>query len=359
MNCKKINILSTIFNCREFEGGRRGFTIVELLIAMAIASIVAMSGFALFNSSNKSYMVQEGVGEAQQNARAGMNRVMQDLRLAGFGLPKPFSSIEIGRTGPPADKVTLEASLTVTDNEDGLGPDSITILGIGFEAGILVGTNNQGQQFLCYSSFFPPNKEKIIGTNNKVIEPRRHISVDGVFNARLSLNTDITTLSCTRGIPLPLESPNDLKSNLKSGKVYILQAVKYSIVSDTPASQPPCTEEMPCLKLHDYSTLRGAGDTIVAEGIEDLQFSYGIDKDGDGELDDMSLNGTFSADDYVHTHALGNQILAVKVTLVAKTANKDLQGRTFTRPEIENHLATGVADGYRRRILTRIVKIRN
>ena len=67
-----------------FASRERGFTIVELLVAMAVASLVAMSGFALFSQSNWSYQVQENVGEAQQNARIAVDRIAKDIRTAGF-----------------------------------------------------------------------------------------------------------------------------------------------------------------------------------------------------------------------------------------------------------------------------------
>ena len=95
----------------------------------------------------------------------------------------------------------------------------------------------------------------------------------------------------------------------------------------------------------------------MAESIEDIQFAYGIDSSPkDGKVD---YSGTYDKDDYSPDPTDDSSIIAVRATVVARTRNQDPRGATaFKRPEAENH-AAGSPDAYRRRAVTKIIKLRN
>ena len=154
--------------------------------------------------------------------------------------------------------------------------------------------------------------------------------------------------ACDGGITLPLESPSKLKSDFKSGTVYVIQAVEYSIATNITG----CSVANPCLVSEDFSGLRGGGRQLLAENLEDVQFAYGLNDDGK-----LDYGATYEAADFEDSPT-GSDIRAVRVTLAARTRNKDPKGATFTRPAIENHPESG-SDNYRRRILTKVVKLRN
>ena len=63
---------------------KHGFTIIELLIALAISGIVSAALITTFLSQQKSYVVQENVAEMQQNLRGGMEMMTREIRLAGY-----------------------------------------------------------------------------------------------------------------------------------------------------------------------------------------------------------------------------------------------------------------------------------
>ena len=74
-----------------------GFTLVELLIAMVIGSIVMAAGYASFITQQKSYRTTESVSEIQQNLRFAMLAIEKDLRMAGFN---PKKEIGFGFISP-------------------------------------------------------------------------------------------------------------------------------------------------------------------------------------------------------------------------------------------------------------------
>jgi prepilin-type N-terminal cleavage/methylation domain-containing protein len=62
----------------------RGFTIVELLVALAIVGLVLGAIYAVFTSSNRSYHTQDRVVDTQQGLRVGVDFMVRDIRLAGL-----------------------------------------------------------------------------------------------------------------------------------------------------------------------------------------------------------------------------------------------------------------------------------
>lgn len=64
--------------------GEHGFTLIELLIAMTIALVVITSISSAFISQRKTYAVQEQISEMQQNARAAMDMMSREIRMAGY-----------------------------------------------------------------------------------------------------------------------------------------------------------------------------------------------------------------------------------------------------------------------------------
>jgi len=61
-----------------------GFTLIEMLVAMALALFVMASIFMTFKSQHDSYIVQTQVAVSLQNARAAMNMLTRDIQMAGF-----------------------------------------------------------------------------------------------------------------------------------------------------------------------------------------------------------------------------------------------------------------------------------
>jgi type IV pilus assembly protein PilW len=89
-----------------------GLTLIELMVALVISSMVIAAIFMAFNSQHKSYVVQERVAAMQQNLRAGMDMMVRDIRMAGYD-----------PTGDAGAKIIIaniaELQFQIDDNEDG------------------------------------------------------------------------------------------------------------------------------------------------------------------------------------------------------------------------------------------------
>lgn len=62
----------------------RGFTLVELMITLAMSGIVIAAVYAAYRVQQRSYTAQDQVIEMQQNIRAGVGIMMRDIRMARY-----------------------------------------------------------------------------------------------------------------------------------------------------------------------------------------------------------------------------------------------------------------------------------
>ena len=65
----------------------RGFTLVEMLIALTLGLVVVGAAVQLFSRSVSATWLISQRAELQQNARASSNLLTKDISLAGAGLP--------------------------------------------------------------------------------------------------------------------------------------------------------------------------------------------------------------------------------------------------------------------------------
>jgi type IV pilus assembly protein PilW len=63
-----------------------GFTLVELLIAITISSVVVGGAYGVFRGQQKAYTQQEQIADIQQNLRAGSFYLTNEIRLAGYSV---------------------------------------------------------------------------------------------------------------------------------------------------------------------------------------------------------------------------------------------------------------------------------
>ncbi len=66
------------------KSDEKGVTLIELLIALVISGIIVAAIYRMFVAQTRSYTVQDQVAEVQQNVRNAMERMVKDLRMAGF-----------------------------------------------------------------------------------------------------------------------------------------------------------------------------------------------------------------------------------------------------------------------------------
>jgi len=98
-----------------------GFTLVEILVAVAIAGVVAAGIYAAYYSQQKAYLAQEQVAAMQQNLRAAMYFMEREIRMAGCD---PTGRSGAGFVTASADNVSFTTD--IRGDADGSEPDGDT-----------------------------------------------------------------------------------------------------------------------------------------------------------------------------------------------------------------------------------------
>ncbi len=82
---------------------QNGITLIELLVALVICSIVVAGIYRVFVAQTRAYAVQDQVVEVQQNIRTAMEILLRDVRMAGYDSDSLTSKISIANPITPAD----------------------------------------------------------------------------------------------------------------------------------------------------------------------------------------------------------------------------------------------------------------
>ena len=64
--------------------GEGAFSLIELLVALVIMSVVSLAIYGVFSISSRSYTTQSVTADVQQSVRASMEVILQDIRMAGL-----------------------------------------------------------------------------------------------------------------------------------------------------------------------------------------------------------------------------------------------------------------------------------
>ena len=97
----------------------KAFTLLELLLALAIFMIVVGAIYSTYLSQQKSYLVQEQVAGIQQNLRAAMFIMSREIRIAGYSSKvQKESGLGITAFGDEDGRNNDEYEDTETDEDD-------------------------------------------------------------------------------------------------------------------------------------------------------------------------------------------------------------------------------------------------
>lgn len=348
-------------NGNRLKAEAAGFTLIELLVAMAVSLVVLFATLQLFENSQRSYSVQEEVAETQQNVRIAKMFLEREIRMAGAGIPDfsfggsavyPFE-FENNADGTAGRAAALPNLVTGTDllvvryqnfgvaacgNDpagaiascDDLPP--LTLVGVMPEASAEAYVNEDldagvGWDASCYC-----DGATYAASGSSVI-PAIIASPDGARSEVLLLTTIQHGPDKIQNHPASFEGvpyDNKVANEFPSGSIinFFNPDGRYEAVYHIDSRAG-----IPCLVRNT-----GSGGQVIAEYIEDLQLSFGLDTTGDGTVD-TTINGANL------TGASTKEVRMVTLNLVGRSANP--------------HRDAGSADGYRRRQLAVTVKVRN
>ncbi len=95
-----------------FSKTSNGFTLVELMITVAISGIIIAAIYSAYITQQRTYLAQEQVAEMQQNNRAAIDMMVREIRMAGYD---PTGGAGAGITTATSSRFTFTQDI----NSDG------------------------------------------------------------------------------------------------------------------------------------------------------------------------------------------------------------------------------------------------
>jgi prepilin-type N-terminal cleavage/methylation domain-containing protein len=367
-----------------------GLTLVELMITIVIASIVAGSTFTFFVGQRRVYDTQMKILNTQQNLWASMETLTRLVRAAGMGTIGCVSATDPTPTGTIAPATGLRAFRKGTGtvirlaplwirNGDKGAPDTITVVfgsgSFGNFSDANLGTTVTAPTSAIttapgLSSIF--RKDDFIVVLDNTAAPLGPpvgdrgctlLQVTDIDPASDTLeHAGTSTWNPTTNVAdfVPITYTGGAKPTAGIREIGALNWVQFSI---------DATGDRPRLMMNRLDG--GAGPQILADGIEDLQIAYACDTDpapnGDGVFTEGIDAATKKADEWIYNvdgdipPAACNRPQAIRLTIIARSTEEDttLAGLAGNlKPAVEDGVV-GAKDNFRHRVLTTTVYPRN
>lgn len=249
-----------------------GLTLIELMVALIISGILIAGLYRTLIGQQKTYTIQEQVVDMQQNVRVAINRMMAEIRMAGFGnvsmvLPVTFPTGTFNNVlnlnTPAAGSLTFVSAVG--------GTSTLTVEG------------SIGQNQIVVSTLTDDKGNPLFDTGD-----RKYISIGGLESHVItSINNGTKTIT--------LNSPLTFYHTIGT-PLFTVMALTYQVA---------LLNGTPTLLRNENM---GGGAQPLSDNIENLQFTY-LDADG-------------------NVTATPADIRVITVSLTARTERQD--------PDLEN-----------------------
>lgn len=301
----------------------KGFTLPELLIGMAITLVVTAAGYTFFNNTFNFSMLHSRTAEMQRESRVALDIMSREIRNAGFGIVEPLTGVIQGN--PVVTASPVQAFNNVDPDPSGVANklDRITVIE-GLEIiGSLGAAALQGAATFTLTASPGVSLGPSLAGNT--------ITIEGFYTGTVQsvAGTGPYTITVT-----PALNRNYTMLNA----VLLVRTITYRVAVPTPGAEPVLYR----------NAGDGNGDQVIASGIEDLQFAYLLNDGTETNAPAAVAPPTVPA------------IRAVRISLLARSRDPNASSaRISTRPALEDHEAGASADGYHRRLFTKVVEVRN
>jgi prepilin-type N-terminal cleavage/methylation domain-containing protein len=312
-----------------------GFTIIELMVSMAILGIISVYMFESFAVNQRAYTVIDQVAESQQNVRAIADLLERDLRHAGLMVPEGAAVCGVDDTAGP--------DLLYVSDANAIDPDDDLATYDGAAIGV-------PQVAAGPATFAVPSL---------VMEPspaRPAYDTDGDGTA------DSDFREGGGAIVMDLADPGRGTACGRVTDVDLLGSEVDVDIQSGALAAAGATPNLVVVPAHEYRIANGdqlfRDGVLLSEGVEDLQAAYFFDEDDDGVVDANEMRGV-EGEDYDAADQDGASIRAVRVNLVTRTRMEDREWTQGRAQALENRDPAAANDGFRRRVYTSTVMLRN
>lgn len=328
-----------------FDDSQRGFTIVEVMVAMLLGLILMAGVVSVMVANKRSFNEQTEMSRLQENARFAVEFLTRDIRMAGYvgcshDITRVTNHLSIN------DKSLLNAGIAIEGIDANSSPTEWQPSG---------STDNTGDMVAGTDAvtvrFFRPTGHNLQSTMSAVSDDIDATSVDGIggndvlavsdcvsadiFQVTGVAGTNIEHAVGTMPAPTPDNSTADLtKPYDTDASLHHLYAARYYIRSNP--------DNIPALYRYIHTGSGFTSQELVA-GIENMQIMYG---------DSSSFAPADSVADW-------DSVNSVKIGLLVRTEDKMGTDTDSNSYDVLDETIAAANDRYRRKVFATTIKLRN
>jgi type IV pilus assembly protein PilW len=328
----------------------KGVGLIELMVAMVIGLFLIFGAVRIFQQSQTAFKTSESVARLQEVGRLALAVVEADLRMAGYWGLNNRAEYIINRAGPGAG---LPSNFTSTQGT------SINSCG-GANSNWAI---NLDQYVVASNGTYPYTTNCTVPTDagayqagTDVLTVRRAASsapatldADRIYiqTSRIQGTMFVPSSGCTAPtnpacVPAAYSPPASQSRELIVHAYYV-------------ATQSTMRTDVPSLRRKSFTNVNAPANSIVDEevvpGVEDLQIMFGVDTDGDSNIDDYVTP--------LSSIPAGTTVVSAQVWMRIRAEDPE-QGfkdtKIYTYPGAPT---TAPNDKYRRIVISKTIQLRN
>ncbi len=354
-----------------------GFTLVEMLTALVIGSVLMLGAITIMINSKDTYETQDDMARLQENARFAMNLLIKDIRMAGyFGCSadagNTFDHINSGAPGDLFDNSTGLEGMNDYDFGTSIWQPSGSAAEVDGVAGLsfLDGSDGLTIRYLDPATGVSIDEDMPQPSSEMKVSSVGNLADGQIVAISDCSSTDIVQLTNVQSGSLHLQhnsgtgTPGNADSNTKFGfsgcnapnclskaygegaQVLSMKAVRYFLHDDDGDGNP---------SLHRLIVAPQGGNATTSlqslvDGVDSLQITFGEDTTGNSVAD------TYSDSDTVTDW--GN-VFTVRIGMLFNTVDEYGQLINETAYSVNGEDFPAADDRRRRRLFTTTVLLRN
>jgi type IV pilus assembly protein PilW len=339
------------------QARQRGFSLVEIMVAITLSLIVLAGVVAVMYSSKVIYLENERVGRIQENGRAALELILRDLRGAGFpGCAQPIDGL-FEMNNVLADPTSVAWNLAQpTYGFEGTGgtwepaldttliPDAIPDNDI-----IVVRTIPAGAPSMRVSAVVNPTDSISVEKGaGEILTEGMPAIISDCGNASIFVVSDFTDDDETAEIDRttiggpPTNSTTNLGATFAPGaRVSPITSIVYYVAPSADGTGPAL-----------WRVVSNNPPQEIVPGVEALQIRYGVDTGSDPEV---------TVDEYVNADEVTDwsNVISVTLALLARSAEENSQTIDSREYTLLETVLEPFNDRFQRSLFTTTVTLRN
>lgn len=312
--------------------GERGFTLVELMVSMTLVTVMVAVAFQIALVVVKGHRQHREAVGVQRAARGSLDLVADAIRNASAGVPTAKLTDAAG--------CTELAAISVTDSD--AGPDELSVI------------TAAGATVTSLRAIFDEGSTSMTILDGTGLRPGDLVLVTDFDVGHVVRVTSVTDNGSSWTLGIEAISCAGTEFAYAPGAL-VLRAKVIRFYAEE-------LDGVPTLFMDPDGDGADPAEPL-AEGVEDFQVAVGVDINADGgvlDTADTTDEWFFNAEgDLTPPTITDTPWRALRLTVVARSLTEDVGGEWSTRPTAENHAGEGAPDGFRRRMVSTIVEIRN